>query len=153
MEIWDRQHLVAKHLAKDARPPQPEPQCCTRNGVLWDLVAVYPPDAVWTEAMPPAVLFDGPVVHKQTQIGTALQDLREITTTVHVPGEHFEQVQEDPTILLIDAGNASGHLQPIATGRYPWLRFPGRLLVNLVTRHGISALPLPLVLPICGFAR
>lgn len=74
-QIWDSKHLVAKQLAKDARRPQPEPECCTRDGILWDLVAVYPPDAVWTEAMPTAVLFNGAVVHVESEIEAAVRKL------------------------------------------------------------------------------
>lgn len=74
--MWDSKHLVAKRLAKDARPPQPEPGCCTRNGILWDLAALYPPDAVWTEAMPPAVLFDGAVVNMEADIEAMVRNLQ-----------------------------------------------------------------------------
>ena len=74
-QIWDRQHLVAKQLAKDARAPQPEPQCCTRSGILWDLAALYPPAALWTEMLPQAMLFDGPVVDRQPQIQAILLSL------------------------------------------------------------------------------
>jgi hypothetical protein len=61
-QYWDPAHLLAKQMAKDARDPQSKQKCCTRNGVLWDLAAVYPPGLVWSDAMPPAVLFNGPVV-------------------------------------------------------------------------------------------
>ncbi len=61
-QFWDKQHLVSKRLAQDARDPQPKQSCCERSGTLWDLGAVYPPGALWTQAMPPAVFFDGPVV-------------------------------------------------------------------------------------------
>jgi hypothetical protein len=76
VQFWDSQHLVAKQLAKDARAPQPEPHCCTRNGILWDLAAVYPPHVLWTDRLPQAVLFDGPVVDRQPQIQTLLLNLR-----------------------------------------------------------------------------
>ena len=75
-QIWDSRHLIAKQLANDARPPQPVPGCCTRDGVLWDLVAVYPPGAAWTETMPPAVLFDGAVVSMETDIEAAVRKLQ-----------------------------------------------------------------------------
>jgi hypothetical protein len=75
-QIWDRQHLVAKQLAKDARAPQPEPECCTRNGVLWDLAALYPPAVLWTDTLPQAVLFNGPVVDRRPQIQAILLNLR-----------------------------------------------------------------------------
>jgi hypothetical protein len=75
-QIWDSGHLIAKQLAKDARPPQPEPECCTREGILWDLVAVYPPGATWEEKMPPAVLFNGAVVHLEAEIEAAIRKLQ-----------------------------------------------------------------------------
>jgi len=75
-QIWDPNHLVAKQLAKDARDPQPKPECCTRNGILWDLVAVYPPGVLWTDTIPPAMLFDGPVVHQEAQIEAAVRNLQ-----------------------------------------------------------------------------
>ena len=74
-QIWDSQHLIAQQLAKDARPPQPKPGCCTRNGILWDLAAVYPPDALWTETMPAAVVFDGAVVNMEAEIEAAVRKL------------------------------------------------------------------------------
>ena len=60
-QYWDPNHLIAKQMADDARPPQPEPECCDHTGILWDLVAVYPRGAKWDERMPAAVLFNGPV--------------------------------------------------------------------------------------------
>ena len=78
-QIWDRQHLVATQLAKDALPPQPEPQCCTRSGILWDLAALYPPAVFWTDRLPQAVLFDGPVVNTQSQIQAILLSLPTLT--------------------------------------------------------------------------
>jgi len=75
-QFWDTEHLVAKQLAKDARAPQPEPACCTRDGILWDLVAVYEPDALWTDAMPTAKLFQGPVVHLEDEIESAVRNLQ-----------------------------------------------------------------------------
>jgi hypothetical protein len=81
-QIWDPQHLIARRLAKDARPPQPEPGCCTRDGILWDLVAVYPPDARWTEVIPAAVLFDGAVVNMETDLETVVRKLQKVEPVV-----------------------------------------------------------------------
>lgn len=75
-QIWDAQQLVAKQLAKDAHAPQPEPECCTRDGILWDLVAVYPRDAKWTDVMPPAVLFNGAVVELEAEMEAAIRKLQ-----------------------------------------------------------------------------
>jgi hypothetical protein len=75
-QYWDPDHLVAKQLAADARPPQPEPDCCERNGVLWDLAAVYAKGARWDERMPPAILFNGSVVDAADAIATAVSAAR-----------------------------------------------------------------------------
>lgn len=61
-QYWDPDHVVAKQLARDARPPQPVPDCCDKSGILWDLAAVYAKGVTWTDRMPPAVVFNGPVV-------------------------------------------------------------------------------------------
>jgi hypothetical protein len=61
-QYWDPGHVLAKQLAADARPPQPKQDCCTRSGNLWDLVAVYPRGARWDDRMPPATVFNSPVV-------------------------------------------------------------------------------------------
>jgi hypothetical protein len=60
-QFWDKQHSLAKIMA-DSLDRKTKPQCCNRNGNLWDLIAVYSPQAVWSDRLPPAVVFDGPVV-------------------------------------------------------------------------------------------
>ena len=74
-QIWDPEHLIAKQLAKDARAPQPEAECCAREGILWDLAAVYPPEVKWTDTMPPATLFNGPVIETEADLEAALKKL------------------------------------------------------------------------------
>ena len=71
-QYWDRGHVLAKQMAADARAPQPEQECCVRSGILWDLVAVYPMGARWEERMPPATVFNGPVVDMTEAIEAAL---------------------------------------------------------------------------------
>ena len=61
-QYWDPNHLLATQMKKDARAPQPEQDCCLRSGILWDLAAVYPPGSIWSERMPAATVFNGPVV-------------------------------------------------------------------------------------------
>ena len=75
-QFWDKEHFVAKQLATDARAPQAEPECCTRDGILWDLVAVYSPDAVWADTMPAATLFQGPVIYLEREIEAAIRKLQ-----------------------------------------------------------------------------
>ena len=61
-QYWDPHHLLAAQMKKDAREPQPVQDCCIRSGILWDLAAVYPPGAIWSDRMPAATVFNGPVV-------------------------------------------------------------------------------------------
>jgi hypothetical protein len=65
---WDEHHVLAKRMAKDARPPQRDPSCCDHDGILWDLAAVYPKGARWDATLPPAIVFDGPVVRVTEKI-------------------------------------------------------------------------------------
>ena len=71
-QYWDPNHLIAKQMAADARPPQPQPDCCDRSGILWDLAAVYPKGAIWADRLPPATIFTGPVVDIPGAIERAL---------------------------------------------------------------------------------
>jgi hypothetical protein len=75
-QYWDPNHLIARRIESDARAPQPEPECCERNGVLWDLAAVYPADAAWTDRMPPAILINGPVVDVARDVAAKLRATR-----------------------------------------------------------------------------
>jgi hypothetical protein len=61
-QYWDPDRLLARRLGVDARAPQPEPDCCTRNGILWDLMAIYPKGDPWTDRIPVASVFNGTVV-------------------------------------------------------------------------------------------
>ena len=61
-QVLGSNHLLATQMKKDARAPQPEQDCCLRSGILWDLAAVYPPGSIWSERMPAATVFNGPVV-------------------------------------------------------------------------------------------
>lgn len=71
-QYWDRNHVLAKQMAADARSPQPEQECCVHSGVLWDLAAVYPKGARWEERMPTATVFNGPVVDLARAIEAAV---------------------------------------------------------------------------------
>jgi hypothetical protein len=54
-QYWDPAHLLAAQLPG-------EPECCRNDGILWDIAAVYPPGAQWTDKPPTPTLFNGPVV-------------------------------------------------------------------------------------------
>ena len=72
-QFWDPEHVLAKRMARDAHAPQPDQQCCERDGILWDLAAAYRPGAVWNAALPPAVVFNGPIVRRTEDIAAALE--------------------------------------------------------------------------------
>jgi hypothetical protein len=96
-QYWDPNHLLAKQMAQDARLPQPEQDCCVRSGILWDLAAVYPPGAAWSERMPPAVVFNGPVVDIVNDIEAALVSKR--TRNLTVPrGSRRAAVAAEPIV-------------------------------------------------------
>jgi hypothetical protein len=50
IQFWDKGHLVAKELKQQF--PASRKLCCQRNGVLWDVVAVYPLGAEWDTVGP-----------------------------------------------------------------------------------------------------
>ena len=72
-QYWDKEHLLAKKLAADARDPQPKQKCCLDGDILWDIAAIYPPGAQWTDALPPATFFDGPIVKQKEAIEAGLR--------------------------------------------------------------------------------
>ena len=51
---WDPNHVLATQMKNDARAPQPVQDCCLRSGILWDLAALYPPGATWSDGLPSA---------------------------------------------------------------------------------------------------
>lgn len=71
-QYWDSGHVLAKQMARDARPPQPTQACCVESGILWDMAAVYPKGARWDDRLPAATVFDGPVVDVTAAIKAAL---------------------------------------------------------------------------------
>lgn len=71
-QYWDPNHLLATQMKKDARAPQPEQECCIRSGILWDLAAAYPPGSIWSDRMPAATVFNGPVVDVTDAIEDAI---------------------------------------------------------------------------------
>jgi hypothetical protein len=56
-QFWDKDHLVAKAMDQQITT---QPSCCRRDGILWDLAAMYPPKVEWEKSAP--IFIDGPVV-------------------------------------------------------------------------------------------
>ena len=91
-QYWDPNHELAAQMKKDARPPQPEQDCCVRSGILWDLAAVYPAGALWSDRMPNASMFNGPVVDVTPGIEEAL---------IRVPQTSFAAPSSSPGSLVL----------------------------------------------------
>jgi hypothetical protein len=71
-QYWDADRLVAAQLGRDAKPPQPVPDCCTRKGVLWDLLAIYPSGDQWSATVPLATVFNGTIVDTAAELAKVL---------------------------------------------------------------------------------
>ena len=57
VQFWDKNHLVAKELQEQLSASQ---ICCQRDGIIWDVAAVYPKDIQWGSSAP--LFFGGAVV-------------------------------------------------------------------------------------------
>ncbi len=80
VQFWDKRHLLAEKLRQGlvADPAQPEPNCCERRGILWDVAALYPKQMRWGSSLPPAVFLDGPVLRVKAELQKNLFALLEI---------------------------------------------------------------------------
>jgi len=62
VQFWDKDHLVAKELQQQLSISQ---ICCQRNGIIWDVAAVYPSNVQWGSA--PA-FFGGAVLDVASEV-------------------------------------------------------------------------------------
>jgi hypothetical protein len=85
VQWWDQEHIVAG-LVKQSLAGQ-NPGCCWRHDTLWDVVAVYPPGAKWTETLPAPKFFGGPVVRGAPQWEAQLRMLSEPLPSGGVTGK------------------------------------------------------------------
>jgi hypothetical protein len=63
VQFWDHDHLVAQTLREslpsgEGTAINPAP---LSDSILWDVVGIYPPGKRWTDKLPTASFFDGPV--------------------------------------------------------------------------------------------
>lgn len=69
-QYWDKNHLVAdalrKHLSED------QPNCCIRDGHIWDVVALYPKAAAFNNTSP--IFIGGPVVRAEPNMRPKFQE-------------------------------------------------------------------------------
>lgn len=71
-QFWDAGHAIATALKTATAAGRVQPNCCERNGILWDLAAVYPPGAQWGETLPEPVFLDGAVAPVAAQLEAAM---------------------------------------------------------------------------------
>ena len=71
-QFWDDGHAVAAALKTATAAGTLKPTCCERNGILWDLAAVYAPGAHWSETLPQPVFLDGAVSPRAAQLEAAI---------------------------------------------------------------------------------
>ncbi len=89
-QYWDPNHVLATQMKADARAPQPVQECCVRSGILWDLAAVYPAGSTWSDKLPPAVVFDGPVVDVAAAVESALVPATRTGLLLHSPVKQLQ---------------------------------------------------------------
>ena len=61
-QFWDSGHLVAAAIKKAESAGQLHPECCERDGFLWDLTAAYAPGASWGDTLPEPIFLNGTMV-------------------------------------------------------------------------------------------
>ncbi|MBV9301002.1 MAG: hypothetical protein JOY62_07160 [Acidobacteriaceae bacterium] len=71
-QFWDHDHLLANQIARDAAADQTQANCCEAKSILFDLAAVYPASATWSDHLPHANVFDGPIVDIIPKVQAAL---------------------------------------------------------------------------------
>jgi hypothetical protein len=67
-QFWDHDHILANQIERDAVASKGRPNCCEAHDILFDLVALYPAAAKWSDHLPPPTIFDGPIVKVVPQI-------------------------------------------------------------------------------------
>jgi hypothetical protein len=60
-QYWDADRNVAKALEQSFREREPGPACCVKDGIWWDLMAVFPPGGQWNDRLPEASLLEGTI--------------------------------------------------------------------------------------------
>jgi hypothetical protein len=67
VQFWDKDHLVAKELQQQLSSSQ---ICCQRNGIIWDVAALYPREVQWGTSAP--AFFGGAVLDVAGDVGRRL---------------------------------------------------------------------------------
>lgn len=67
IQFWDKNHLVAKELKQQLASSQ---ICCQRNGIVWDVAAIFPKQIQWGSSAP--LFFGGAVADVADQVRQTL---------------------------------------------------------------------------------
>jgi hypothetical protein len=70
IQFWDKDHLVAKELRQQLSPTQ---ICCQRNGIIWDVAALYAKGTQWDSSKP--AYFGGAVLDVSPEVGKQIATL------------------------------------------------------------------------------
>jgi hypothetical protein len=60
-QFWDANREVARAFEQSFQEREPGPACCFKDGIWWDLMAVFPPGGEWKDNLPEPVLLEGTV--------------------------------------------------------------------------------------------
>jgi hypothetical protein len=71
-QFWDAEHTVARALKASFAEREGTLGCCITDDIWWDLVAVFPPGAVWNDRFPEPLLLDGTVEEVADRFTSAL---------------------------------------------------------------------------------
>lgn len=70
-EFWDPTHWASPRMLE--RAASVDPEAARPGAVAWDVVAIYPPGATWTDPFPAPSWYGGPVVDRRKEIDDALE--------------------------------------------------------------------------------
>jgi hypothetical protein len=75
-QFWDPDHVVAAVIKKAETSGQLHPDCCERNGFLWDLTAAYAPGARWSDHLPEPIFLNGTMLQNAASLESLVAKAR-----------------------------------------------------------------------------
>lgn len=73
-QFWDPNHMLSAAIKQSEAVGQLHPDCCTRKGFFWDLIATYAPGSQWGDRLPEPILLNGTVVSNSMAVEAILQN-------------------------------------------------------------------------------
>lgn len=70
-EFWDPTHWASPRMLE--RAARVDPEAARPGAVAWDVVAIYPPGATWSDPFPAPSWYGRPVVDRRKEIDDALE--------------------------------------------------------------------------------